>query len=127
MELAFDPDAFAGALLIADVDLTGQVVADENRRESRSDSVLLNELRDPAGEFLLESIGGCLAIENTSGHVGMLSAERLQRGTGMDAGETQVPTKTCRQDFFFVAFFLAALAAGGAPAVFLDPKIESQF
>ena len=90
---------------------------------------MLNELRDPAGELLLDLIGGRLAIENTSGHVGMLSAEMLRRGTGNVAGETRVPTTPCCQDFFFVvvAFFFAALAVGGASAVFLDPKIESQF
>ena len=75
MQLAFDPNTFTGELLIADVDLTGQVVADKDSCERWSDTVLLNELRDPAGEFLLDLSCGCLTIENTSGHVGVLSVK----------------------------------------------------
>ena len=68
MELAFDANALASRLLVADIHLARRIVADQNRRETRHDVICRNKLGYLRSEFLLNRRRERFAIEKLCGH-----------------------------------------------------------
>jgi len=66
--VAIDAGGPARPFLVADVDLAGRDVADQNGRQARGHSVFGHEARDVRGNFAPNLICKGFSVENPSGH-----------------------------------------------------------
>jgi len=63
VQVAFDANSLTGFLFVANVNLTGWILAHEDRIQSRRDTRFINELSDPLLDFALNLLGCCAAVK----------------------------------------------------------------